>query len=84
MRYRLDPMFTTLEGDLKTIFEIIEKMHEAVAQAGAARISTVIKIDDRRDKQAPMEAKVEVVEAILANEAGDAGKTESSDDGGTA
>lgn len=84
VRYRLDPMFTTLEGDLKTIFEIIEKMHEAVAQAGAARISTVIKIDDRRDKQAPMEAKVEVVEAILANEAGDAGKTESSDDGGTA
>ncbi len=65
VRYRLDPMFTTLEGDLSVIFEIIQKVHDAVAQAGAARISTVIKIDDRRDKEVRMEEKVEVVEALL-------------------
>lgn len=65
VRYRLDPMFTTLEGDLPVIFEIIAKMHDAVAKAGAARISTVIKIDDRRDKAVRMEEKVEVVEALL-------------------
>jgi len=70
VRYRLDPMFTTIEGDLPVIFEIITKMHEAVIQAGALRISTVIKIDDRRDKDVRMEEKVEVVEALLREERG--------------
>lgn len=65
VRYRLDPMFTTIEGELPVIFEIIEKMHEAVFALGAVRVSTVIKVDDRRDKEVRMEEKVEAVEALL-------------------
>lgn len=65
LRYRLDPMFTTIEGDLNVIFEVIQKMQEAVFAEGAVRVSTVIKIDERRDKQAPMEEKVRTVEALL-------------------
>ena len=68
VRYRLDPMFTTIEGDLPVIFELIQKMHEAVFAEGAVRVSTVIKIDERRDKQVRMEEKVQVVEALLAQE----------------
>jgi len=65
LRYRLDPMFTTIEGDLREIFECIIRMHDAVAAMGAGRISSVIKIDDRRDKTATMEDKIKAVEAQL-------------------
>lgn len=68
VRFRLDPMFTTIEGDLHVIFEVIEKMHEAVFAEGAVRVSSVIKIDDRRDKAVRMEDKVKSVEALLKEE----------------
>jgi uncharacterized protein (TIGR00106 family) len=67
VRYRLDPMFTTLEGDLAEIFAVIRRMQEAVFAAGAERVSTVIKIDDRRDRAVRMEDKVRVVEEELGD-----------------
>jgi uncharacterized protein (TIGR00106 family) len=68
VKYRLDPMFTTLQGDLHTCLEIIEKMHEAVFAAGSKRVGTVIKIDDRRDKIVDMDDKVRAVEAKLTDD----------------
>lgn len=68
VRHRLDPMFTTLEGDLDEVFALIRRMQEAVFEAGAQRVSTVIKIDDRRDRQAQMEDKVRAVEKSLAGD----------------
>ncbi|MDH3520595.1 MAG: MTH1187 family thiamine-binding protein [Myxococcales bacterium] len=65
VRYRLDPMFTTLEGELSEIFALVQRMQEAVFAAGALRVSTVIKIDERRDRPARMEEKVEAVERRL-------------------
>jgi uncharacterized protein (TIGR00106 family) len=65
VRHRLDPMFTTLEGDLDEIFALIRRMQEAVFAAGAVRVSTVIKIDERRDVAARMEDKVRAVEERL-------------------
>ena len=58
IRFRLDPMFTTLEGDLSEIYALVGEMQEAVFAAGAERVSSVIKIDDRRDRQVSMEDKV--------------------------
>ena len=66
IRYRLDPMFTTLEGDLGEIFALIQRMQEAVFAAGALRVGTVIKIDERRDRAVRMEEKVAAVEERLA------------------
>jgi len=65
--YRLDPMFTTLEGELADIFGLIQEMEEAVFRAGAQRVGTVIKIDDRRDRDAPaqMDEKIASVERAL-------------------
>lgn len=63
LKYRLDPMFTTIEGDLGEIFQAVEEMHEALVAMGAERLSTVVKIDDRRDNPHSMEDKVAVVEA---------------------
>ena len=65
IRYRLDPMFTTLEGDLGEIYALIARMQEAVFAAGAVRVGTVIKIDDRRDREVRMEDKVTAVEERL-------------------
>jgi uncharacterized protein (TIGR00106 family) len=65
VRFRLDPMFTTLEGDLSEIYSLIGDMQEAVFAAGAQRVSTVIKVDDRRDRSTSMEHKVDAVVALL-------------------
>lgn len=65
VRYRLDPMFTTLEGDLDEILALVRRMQEAVFEAGALRVGTVLKIDDRRDRPASMDEKVRSVEEKL-------------------
>ena len=62
---RLDPMFTTLEGELSDIFELVLRMEEAVFAAGAERVGTVMKIDHRRDRSVGMEDKLRSVEALL-------------------
>ena len=65
VRYRLDPMFTTLEGDPDEVFALIRRMQEAVFEEGAVRVGTVIKMDDRRDRAVRMEEKVRAVEDRL-------------------
>jgi uncharacterized protein (TIGR00106 family) len=57
--YQLNPMGTCLQGDWDTIFATIKKVHDALAEMGCARIVTTIKVDDRRDKDRPMQAKVD-------------------------
>jgi len=56
-------MFTTLEGEPDDLFEVIRAMQEAVFAAGAERVGTVIKMDDRRDRSVSMADKVASVEA---------------------
>jgi len=65
VRWQLDSMFTTLEGEPDDLFEVIRAMQEAVFEAGAERVGTVIKMDDRRDRPTSMEDKVASVEAKL-------------------
>jgi uncharacterized protein (TIGR00106 family) len=67
VRYRLDPMFTTLEGELGDIYALVRSMQEAVFAAGAERVSTVLKIDDRRDRPVRMEDQVSVVVKLLGD-----------------
>ena len=55
---RAGPMFTLLEGDLDEIMAAVREMQEAVFAAGALRVATTIKIDDRRDKESTMESKM--------------------------
>jgi len=62
LRWQLTPMGTIIEGELQRVLEVIAQMHEVPFDKGAVRVSTLIKIDDRRDKQASMEAKVRAVE----------------------
>lgn len=71
VRWRLDPMFTTLEGDVDEIFTLVRRMQEAVFAAGAARVGTVIKMDERRDREVRMEEKVEAVKKRIGKDASD-------------
>jgi uncharacterized protein (TIGR00106 family) len=49
LSYQLTPMGTVIEGDIDEIFSVLRKMHEVPFGQGAERVSTLIKIDDRRD-----------------------------------
>ena len=43
----------------------VRAVHEVPFQAGALRVSTTVKIDERRDKELSMEGKVQAVREKL-------------------
>ncbi len=62
LAYQLNPMGTVIEGSIDEIFDVVKKMHEVPFDQGAERVSTLIKIDDRRDcGQHSMSGKVDAV-----------------------
>jgi uncharacterized protein (TIGR00106 family) len=61
LTYEVHGMGTIIEGALKDLFEVMLKMHEVPFEAGALRVVTSIKIDDRRDKEASAKKKVKAV-----------------------
>lgn len=61
LKFELTSMGTIVEGDLDEILGIIREMHETPFKKGIMRVVTTIKIDDRRDKPATPEGKVESV-----------------------
>lgn len=69
--WRLDPMFTTLDGDVGEIFDLIRRMQEAVFAAGALRVGTVVKMDERRDREVRMEDKVDAIRRQLGKVSSD-------------
>ena len=60
--YRLHAMHTEIEGDLEQLLRLVPAIHAACFERGAQRLSTVMKIDDRRDAPSSMEGKVQSVE----------------------
>ena len=61
LTYELHGMGTIIEGNLKDLFQTLLKMHEVPFKAGALRVVTTIKIDDRRDKKTSAKGKVKAV-----------------------
>ena len=68
IKYEVTPMGTIIEGDLERLLTLVRKMHEAVFDAGVMRVVTVIKIDDRRDKTASMDSKMESLRRELEHQ----------------
>jgi uncharacterized protein (TIGR00106 family) len=62
---QLTAMGTIIEGDLDEILKVIRRMHEHPFTQGAVRVSTFVKIDDRRDKPHTIEGKMRSVEEKL-------------------
>jgi uncharacterized protein (TIGR00106 family) len=56
------PMSTSLEArTLDEVFAAVKKAHDAVIAAGAKRVITTVKLDDRRDKDQSMASKLGAV-----------------------
>lgn len=65
LRHQLTAMGTIIEGELDEILPVIRRMHEHPFAQGALRVSTSIRIDDRRDKPATIDSKMKSVEEKL-------------------
>jgi uncharacterized protein (TIGR00106 family) len=63
--FQMTPMSTIIEGDLGDILEVVKRMHEHPFSKGVPRVSTSIRIDERRDKPSSMEQKIQSVQAKL-------------------
>jgi uncharacterized protein (TIGR00106 family) len=65
LKHQLTAMGTIVEGDLDRILAVVRQMHEHPFSEGAVRVSTLIKIDDRRDKEHTIAGKMRSVEEKL-------------------
>ena len=67
LNYQLTGMGPQIEAEnLKELYDAISKAQEAVFEIGVGRVYTIIKIDDRRDREnRTLNAKIETVEKLL-------------------
>jgi len=65
LKHELTAMGSIIEGNLDEILPVLREMHEHPFGQGAARVSTLIKIDDRRDKAGSIEGKIRSVKEKL-------------------
>ena len=62
LKHQLTAMGTIIEGDVDELLAVVRLMHEHPFTQGALRVSTSLRIDDRRDKVASIEGKMRSVE----------------------
>ena len=65
VRYALHAMGTSLEGTTADILAIVGELHEVPFERGAPRVYSVLKLDDRRDREQSLEDKVASVRQLL-------------------
>ncbi len=61
LKHELTAMGTIISGDLDEVLKVARQMHESCFSAGAQRVLTQIRIDDRRDKIGSPEQKIQSV-----------------------
>jgi uncharacterized protein (TIGR00106 family) len=57
---------TNIEGEWEVVFAAVKKCHEVVHEMGAPRISTIIKLGTRTDRNQTMDEKIRSVEGKLS------------------
>lgn len=65
IKYELTPMGTIAEGSVEKLLLLAQQMHRSAFDAGAKRVVTTIKIDERTDKPLTMEGKIKAVKDKL-------------------
>ncbi len=66
IKTELTAMGTIVEADsIGRLLDVAEKMHKRVTSAGAKRVVTTIKLDDRLDKKSTIESKVTSVKTKI-------------------
>jgi len=62
VKHKTNAMATVIETeDIDTLFNVVKNAHNAVIKAGAKRVITELKIDDRRDKNASIKSKLSII-----------------------
>jgi uncharacterized protein (TIGR00106 family) len=65
IKYELTAMGTIIEGDRERLLAVADKMHLSAFDAGAIRVVTTIKIDERLDKPLTIAGKIKAVKEKL-------------------
>jgi uncharacterized protein (TIGR00106 family) len=65
--YRINPMGTVVEGSWDEVMELIKKCHMAILE-DTERVSTAIKIDDRKGVSNALDRKIKSVEEKVGRE----------------
>jgi uncharacterized protein (TIGR00106 family) len=65
VRYELHAMGTNLEGSTEDILAIVGELHRVPFELGLPRVYSVLKLDERRDKEQSLADKVSSVEQRL-------------------
>jgi uncharacterized protein (TIGR00106 family) len=65
LKHELTAMGTIIEGEVDEILSVVRRMHEHPFSQGALRVSTSLRIDDRRDKPHSIEGKMRSVREKL-------------------
>jgi uncharacterized protein (TIGR00106 family) len=68
VRYELHAMGTDLEGSTEDILEIVAELHRVPFEMGLPRVYSVLKLDERRDKEQSLADKVRSVEDRLEDQ----------------
>lgn len=66
LTHEFHSMGTNIEGEWDEVMAVIHHCHDRLFEMGAPRVSTGLKISERRDKPYAMKGKVESVKRILA------------------
>lgn len=70
VRFKLHAMGTSLEGDTADILAVVGELHAVPFELGLPRVYTVLKLDERRDREQTLEDKVASVERLLEDGGG--------------
>jgi uncharacterized protein (TIGR00106 family) len=73
VRYRMHAMGTSLEGSTEDVLAVVAELHGVPFELGVPRVYTVLKLDERRDKEQTLDDKVASVERLLAEQDGPGG-----------
>lgn len=70
VRFRMHAMGTSLEGSVADILAVTGELHEVPFEEGIPRVYTVLKLDERRDREQTLDDKVESVRRRLRDDSG--------------
>jgi uncharacterized protein (TIGR00106 family) len=65
VRFEMHAMGTSLEGEPQDIFALAAKLHEVPLASGVPRAYTILKVDQRTDREQTLADKVDSVERRL-------------------
>lgn len=66
VRFEMHAMGTSLEGETGDIFALAAELHQVPFESGVPRVYTVLKVDQRTDREQSLADKLDSVERRLA------------------